>query len=104
MAHQNERLSNRSHLGIGGEGMPPRINSPHYGVLDGDHAGVGVALLNGPHRARECGNRDLLHWVPPYLGDRAFGVRAPVSLKCNANRQISRGCVTRGMRSRTIPV
>jgi len=104
MAHQNEGLSNRSHLGIGGEGVPPRVDSPDYGVLDGDYAGVGVALLNGAHRASECRNGDLLHRMSPYLGDRAFSVRAAISLECDAHRQISRRRLTRDMRSRTISV
>ena len=94
MAHQNERLANRSHLGIRGESLPPCINSPYYGVLDGDHAGVGVALLDGADRTRECGNGDLLHCVPPYLRDRTLGVCSAISLKCDAHRQIWRGCLT----------
>src|ERR1700674_163101 len=104
MADRNERLADGSHVGIGGQSVPPSVDSPYYGILEGEHARIGVALLNGAHRSGERGNRDLFHPMSPYLRDRSLGVRAAIALKRDAHRQIARARLSRCMRSGTIPV
>jgi hypothetical protein len=104
MTHGNERLADSSQVGVSCQSVPPRVHSPYDGILEGDHAGVGVTFLNGAHRTSECGNRDLLNPMPPYLRDRALGVRAAIALKRDAHRQVSRTRLVGGVWSRAVSI
>ncbi len=104
VTHGNERLADDSQIRMRGESGPSRLNLPDRGVLDGNHARVGVAFVNGVHGASECWDWYRFDRVPPYLRDRVLGVGAPISLKCNAHRQAPGVRLTRRVRSRTVPV
>jgi hypothetical protein len=98
VTHGDERFTDDSHPLVRRESLPPRFHSADDRVLDGDHASIGFTLVDGPQGAGESGNRNLLDWMPPYLGDRALGVGAAIALKCYAHRRASG--VTGAVRSR----
>ena len=75
---------------MGGQCLPPSLDSADDRVLDRDHAGIGVAVLDGAHGSAESRHRDLLDRMSPDLRDRRFGVRAAVALKSDAQRQLAR--------------
>jgi hypothetical protein len=80
VTHRNERLIEGSQVRIGGESLPPSFDPPDNGVLDGDYAGLGLAVMNSSHSPREGRNRYVFDRMPPDLRYRALGICPAIAL------------------------
>ena len=72
------------------QSLPTSFDSADDRVLDGNHARVGIAVLDEANRGGKSRNRDVLDRMSPDLGDRRLGVSSAVPLERDAQWQVAR--------------